>query len=100
MTDTLMFLNSHFVFVDDHAEFSQKAVGQAETTQGGEQLPDGLLSSFPHTPTSRQQNDDRGLVEHPAEHHGEDNELRQGGGSVRATDRLRDDAHWSPTLRI
>lgn len=74
MTDILMFLNSHFVFVDDHAEFSQKAVGQAGTTQGGEQLPDGLLSSFPYTPTSRQQNGDRGLVEHPAEHHGEDNQ--------------------------
>lgn len=59
----------HLVFVDDQAKFSQETVGQAGSAQGGEQLPDGLLSSFPHTPTPSEQDGDGGLMEHPAEQH-------------------------------
>ena len=56
----------YFVFVDDHAEFSQKAVGQTGATQRGEQLPDCLLRSFPHTPAATEQNRNRGVMIHPA----------------------------------
>lgn len=55
------------MLVDDQAKFSQKAVSQAGSAQGGEQLLDGLLSSFPHAPTPGEQDGDGGLMEHPAE---------------------------------
>lgn len=57
---------TYFVFVDDHAEFSQKAVGQTGATQRGEQLPDCLLRSLPHTPAATEQNRNRGVMIHPA----------------------------------
>lgn len=60
-------VKGHLVLVDDQAKFSQKAVGQVGSAQGGEQLPDGLLSSFPHAPTPGEQDGDGGLMEHPAE---------------------------------
>lgn len=57
----------YFVFVDDHTEFSQKAVGKTGTTQRGEQLSDCLLCPFPHTPAPRQQNRNCGMMIHPTE---------------------------------
>lgn len=60
-------VKGHLVLVDDQAKFSQKAVGQAGSAQRGEQLLDGLLSSFPHAPTPGEQDGDGGLMEHPAE---------------------------------
>lgn len=57
----------HLVFVDDHTEFSQEATGKTGAAQRREQLSDGLLGSFPHTPAATQQNGDHGMVIHPAE---------------------------------
>lgn len=53
------------MFVDDHTEFSKKTMGEAGSTQRGEQLSDGLLRPLPHTPTPRQQNCNSGVVVHP-----------------------------------
>lgn len=55
------------MFVDDHTEFSQKAMGKTGATQRGEQLSDCLLGSLPHTPAPRQQNRNCGMMVHPAE---------------------------------
>lgn len=55
------------MFVDDHAEFSQKAVGKTGSTQRGEQLPDCLLSPLPHTIAPRQHDRDGDVMIHPAE---------------------------------
>ena len=57
----------YFVFVDDHAEFSQKAMGKTGSTQRGEQLLDRLLCSLPHTPAPGQQDGNRGMMIHPTE---------------------------------
>lgn len=65
-------ISLYFVFVDDHAEFGQKAVGKAASTQRGEQLPDRLMSPLPHAPAPRQHGGDCGLMIHPTEEsHGE-----------------------------
>ena len=56
---------SYFVFVDDQAEFPQKAVGQGGATVRGQQLLDGLLRSLPHTPAPRQQHCQESTVVHP-----------------------------------
>lgn len=55
------------MFVDDHAQFPQKAMGKTGSTQRGEQLPDCLLCPLPHTPAPRQQNRDCGVMIHPTE---------------------------------
>lgn len=62
-------MQAHLVFVDDQAKLSEEAVGQARSAERGEQLPDGLLSPFPHTPTPGEQDGNGGLMEHPAEQH-------------------------------
>lgn len=60
----LIFL--YFVFVDNHAEFSQKPTGKTGTAQRGQELPDRLLSPLPHAPAPRQEDHQRGRVIHPA----------------------------------
>lgn len=55
------------VFVDDHAELSQKAMRKTGSSQRGEQLPDRLLCPLPHTPAPRQQNGHGGMMIHPTE---------------------------------
>lgn len=65
---------AHLVLVDEQAKFSQEAVGQAGSTQRGEQFPDRLLSSFPNTPTPREQDGHSGLMENPTQEENEKNE--------------------------